>query len=88
MIRFYFTTILIFLSLSFYAQDSDSTNVQNVDSTGATAIDRIFMPSFEFGYMTNASEMLSGGTFAKLSLEYRFSNINNGFIRVNLDTRN
>ncbi|MEL6696413.1 MAG: hypothetical protein AAFP89_09225 [Bacteroidota bacterium] len=88
MIRLYLTTLLLFLSFFLSAQESDSTSVQNTDSTGATAIDRIFMPSFEFGYMTNASEMLTGGTFAKLSLEYRFSNINNGFLRANLDTRN
>lgn len=88
MIRFYLTSVLIFLSLSFYAQDADSTNVQNIDSTGATVIDRIFTPSFEVGYMTNNSEMLSGGALAKFAFEYRFSNINNGFLRFNLDARN
>ena len=76
--------LTLFLSLLFAL----ASFAQETDSTGSDAIEnRIFMPSFEVGYMWNGSEMLSGGSLAKFAFEYRFSNINNGFLRVNFDTR-
>jgi len=46
---------------------------------------RIFLPSIEIGYFNHGSELLGAGLITKTSLEYRFRNNNDFFLRINYD---
>lgn len=48
---------------------------------------QIFLPSVEIGYVGYNSDNLTGGILVKTSIEYRFRNNNDLFLRVNYDNR-
>ncbi len=48
--------------------------------------EQIFLPAIDFGYMSHSSDQLSGGVIVKTSIEYRFRNNNDFFLRLNYDT--
>lgn len=50
--------------------------------------DQIFLPAIDIGYMYHGSNQLLGGVIIKTSIEYRFRNNNDLFIRINYDTHN
>jgi hypothetical protein len=59
------------------------------DTTDESAFGRqIFLPSLEAGYMFQVPDNLSGGIILKTSIEYRFRNNNDVFIRANYDNYN
>ena len=58
------------------------------DTIDLSSGEQIFLPSLDFGYIYNASDFLSGSVIVKTSIEYRFRNNNDVFIRLNYDTHN
>jgi len=69
----------LLIALTSFAQ-SDSTKSEN------GFLGRIFLPSLEVGFQTHAAAALEGSFTAKTSLEYRFRNNNDFFLRLAYDT--
>ena len=69
-------TLLIF-SLSAVAQDSNKENA---------FLRRIFLPSIDVGYQFPNSSLLDPSLRISTSVEYRFTNNNDFFLRLNYDT--
>jgi hypothetical protein len=62
---------------------------QTSDSLAADAIThRIFLPSLDVGYLLHSSPQLGNAVIIKASIEYRQSNIEDFFVRLNYDTYN
>ena len=74
----HFISVLVCLNAMFGFSQSDTTD--------ESAFGRqIFLPSLEAGYMFQVPDNLSGGIILKTSIEYRFRNNNDAFIRANYD---
>lgn len=69
--------LLISAALSSFAQSEPTDEADFAKNT--------FMPSIEVGYVFNLADNLSGGLLWKTSLEYRFRNNNDAFVRLNYD---
>ena len=60
---------------------------QEVTDTSETAfLKRIFLPSIDIGYQVPTSDLIEGSLRIATSIEYRFRNNNDFFIRLNYDT--
>jgi len=71
------TFLILFFFIDFYCIYAQ----ENENSFGR----QIFLPSLEIGYIINNAEMLSGGLLVKTSIEYRYKNNNDLFLRLNYD---
>lgn len=70
--------LVSFIGINVYAQDDAS---QEYDFLG-----RIFLPSIDIGYQIPNSDLIEGSERIATSIEYRLSNNNDFFIRLNYDT--
>jgi len=63
-----------------------SINAQSPSNDSSSAMERIFLPALEIGYVHNNSTDLLNGIMIKTSIEYRLSNVKGIFFRLNYDT--
>lgn len=63
-----------------------SASGQSADTTLNRIAQRIFLPSFDIGFQFPASDLIGNSLVAKTSIEYRFRNNDDFFIRLSLDT--
>lgn len=56
------------------------------DSTLNKIAGRIFLPSFDVGFQFSGSDLIGNSLVAKTSIEYRFRNNDDFFLRLSLDT--
>ena len=68
--------IIVFFAGIRTVQAQDSTEVER----------RIFLPSIDMGYIHPTTDVLKGTLITRTSLEYRFNNNNDFFIRLNYNT--
>ncbi|MDW3192351.1 MAG: hypothetical protein R8G66_08300 [Cytophagales bacterium] len=59
---------------------------EETDTTFNKIASRIFLPSFDIGYQFSGSDLIGNSLVAKTSIEYRFRNNDDFFIRLSLDT--
>lgn len=76
----------LFLLFSIYCVSSSYAQEDEADEKKFAK--NVFLPSFEIGYIHNNANILSGGLLMKTSLEYRFTNNNDWFLRFNYDNSN
>jgi hypothetical protein len=75
------TFLLLYISLSGFSQDK-------ADTTETAFLKRVFLPSIDIGYQIPTSDLIEGSLRIATSIEYRFRNNNDFFIRLNYDTYN
>lgn len=79
--RYHLLLILCFVfTLKGFSQADEESSDKN--SFG----EKLFLPSLEMAYINNNSKFLSDGILIKTSLEYRFSNPTDFFLRLSYDT--
>lgn len=75
----FYTLILLLFGCYAIAQD-------NSDAAQAGVFSRIFLPSVDVGYQFQNSDLIEGSLRIATSIEYRFKNNNDFFIRLSYDT--
>lgn len=58
------------------------------DNSKTSLLSRIFLPSIDFGYQIPNSTLIEGAVRFSTSIEYRFKNNNDFFVRLSYDTYN
>ena len=71
---------LLLINTSSFSQSSEP------DTTAAGLASRIFLPSFEIGVQVPTSDLIGPSFVTKTSIEYRFRNNNDFFLRLCFDT--
>jgi len=76
--------ILLALALLLHAYSSPAQKTESDSSS--RFLKRIFLPSLDAGYQINRSDLLGNSAKFTTSIEYRISNNNDFFVRLNYDT--
>ena len=73
----YGAILFLFFALIAHAQ---------TDTIDLSEGEKVFLPSLDYGYIFNPTDLLSGSVIIKTSIEYRWSNNNDVFIKLNYDS--
>jgi hypothetical protein len=76
----------LFILLIFFANSCFSSDKKDSLSTLDIIANRIFLPSFDIGYIQPITDLMEGDIIVKTSIEYRIRNNNDIFIRLTYDT--